>query len=95
MTLALELETGDCAASRSDTTRTLECVCLRRVFECEVMPTLIYLLRSAQELEGAEVAPEADVQLEFGCLVVFACPQSCGRPADGYAYEYAHLQQAL
>jgi hypothetical protein len=65
-----------------------------RVFECEVMPTLIYLLRSAQELDG-EVPTEADVQLEFGCVVLFACPQSCGKPSDGYAYEYAHLQQAL
>jgi hypothetical protein len=59
-----------------------------RVFECEVMPTLIYLLRSALELQAEEV------RLEFGCVVVYACPRSCGKEGD-YAYEYVHLQQAL
>jgi len=64
-----------------------------RVFECEVMPTLIYLLQSAQSF-GSKEKDEAGVHLEFGCVVIFSCSQSCGQEGE-YSYEFAYLQQAL
>lgn len=59
-----------------------------RVFECQVVPTLIYLLLGKQGGEG--------VELEFGCVAVYVCSGSCG-PREGHSasLEYVHVQHIL
>ncbi|KAJ2777780.1 hypothetical protein H4R18_004975 [Coemansia javaensis] len=71
----------------------------RRVFECQLMPALLSVLRLSshvpqrqmqqQRLVGRELMQAVDLGAEFGTVLVFVCEDDChddGQPAAAAAY---------
>lgn len=52
-----------------------------RVFELQLMPPLVYLLRSGSQ-----------VNVEFGTVLVYTCSRSCWRYGSSTLEEYIHVQ---